>query len=76
MSDNNDEKTLPVLRLLLAVFFVLLFALALQLILVLARADAATTIIRVGYPQLNGCKTPLWNIPKNNYRSQSGIGQP
>jgi hypothetical protein len=74
MSDNNDEKNLPVLRLLLAVFFVLLFALALQLILVLSRADA-TAIIRVGYSQPNGCKTPLWNIPGNDYRSQSDIGQ-
>ena len=65
MSDN-DEKVLPVLRLLLVAFFGLLFVLALQLFLLVRGANAATINIRVGYPQLNGGQTPsLWNIPEN-----------
>jgi hypothetical protein len=47
--------------------------LALQLFLLVTRADAATTIIRVGYPQLNGGQTPLWNIPENKIDRQYGI---
>lgn len=70
---NNDEKILPVLRLLLVAFFGLLFVLALQLFLLVTRANAATTTIRVGYPQLNGGQTPLWNIPKNKIDRQYGI---
>lgn len=66
---NNDEKILPVLRLLLVAFFGLLFVLALQLFLLVTRANAATTTIRVGYPQLNGGQTPLWNIPESKNRS-------
>ena len=66
MSDNDEKKVLPVLRLLLVAFFGLLFVLALQLFLVVTRANAATTNIRVGYTQLNGGQTPpLWNIPEN-----------
>jgi ABC-type nitrate/sulfonate/bicarbonate transport system substrate-binding protein len=70
---NNDEKALPVLRLLLVAFFGLLFVLALQLFLLVTRANAATTSIRVGYPQLNGGQTPLWNIPENKIDRQYGI---
>src|SRR6266498_3044501 len=29
--------------------------------------------IRVGYPQLNGGQTPLWNIPENKIDRQYGI---
>ena len=73
MSDNNDEKILPVLRWLLIAFFGLLLVLALQLFLLVTRADAATTTIRAGYPQLNGGQTPLWNIPENKIDRQYGI---
>ena len=72
MSDN-DEKILPVLRLLLIAFFGLLLVLAFQLFLLVTRAAAATTTIRVGYPQLNGGQTPLWNIPENKIDRQYGI---
>jgi len=72
MSDN-DEKILPVLRLLLIAFFGLLLVLAFQLFLLVTRATAATTTIRVGYPQLNGGQTPLWNIPENKIDRQYGI---
>ena len=72
MSDN-DEKILPLLRLLLIAFFGLLLVLALQLFLLVTRADAATTNIRVGYPQLNGGQVPLWNIPENKIDRQYGI---
>jgi hypothetical protein len=47
MSDN-DEKVLPVLRLLLVAFFGLLFVLALQLFLLVTGANAATTIFVSG----------------------------
>jgi hypothetical protein len=47
MSDN-DEKILPVLRLLLVAFFGLLFVLALQLFLLVTGANAATTIFVLG----------------------------
>ena len=72
MSDN-DEKILPVLRLLLIAFFGLLLVLAFQLFLLVTRAAAATTTIRAGYPQLNGGQTPLWNIPENKIDRQYGI---
>jgi ABC-type nitrate/sulfonate/bicarbonate transport system substrate-binding protein len=72
MSDN-DEKILPILRWLLIAFFGLLLVLALQLFLLVTRADASTTTIRVGYPQLNGGQTPLWNIPENKIDRQYGI---
>ncbi|MGZ9173646.1 MAG: hypothetical protein ACXW52_18795, partial [Candidatus Binatia bacterium] len=32
----------------------------------LVHAAAAPTTIRVGYPQLNGGQTPLWNIADSN----------
>lgn len=35
-------------------------------------ASAATTI-RVGYPQLNGGQTPLWNIPDNKVDQKYGL---
>ena len=66
----NDEKVLPVLRLLLVAFFGLLFVLALQLFLLVTRAHASTTCIRVGYSQLNGGQTALWNIPGNRIDRQ------
>ncbi len=72
MSDNN-EKILPLLRLLLIAFFGLLLVLALQLFLLVTRADAATTNIRVGYPQPNDGQVPLWNIPENKIDRQYGI---
>src|ERR1700752_1728706 len=34
--------------------------------------NAATTI-RVGYPQLNGGQTPLWNIPENKVDQKYGL---
>jgi hypothetical protein len=43
MSDN-DEKVLPVLRLLLVAFFGLLFVIALQLFLLVTGANAGITI--------------------------------
>ncbi|MBI1995595.1 MAG: ABC transporter substrate-binding protein [Deltaproteobacteria bacterium] len=34
---------------------------------------AATLTIRVGYPQLNGGQTPLWNIPENKIDQKYGL---
>ncbi len=34
---------------------------------------AAATIVRVGYPQLNGGQTPLWVIPENKLDQKYGI---
>lgn len=34
---------------------------------------AATFTIRVGYPQLNGGQTPLWNIPENKIDQKYGL---
>ena len=45
---TTDEKILPVLRWLLIAFFGLLLVLAVQLFLLVTRADAATNTIRVG----------------------------
>jgi NitT/TauT family transport system substrate-binding protein len=36
-------------------------------------AQAATVTIKVGYPQLNGGQTPLWNIPESKLDQQYGI---
>ena len=47
MSDN-DEKALPVLRLLLIAFFGLLLVLSVQLFLLVTRADMKTRIQGVG----------------------------
>jgi ABC-type nitrate/sulfonate/bicarbonate transport system substrate-binding protein len=38
-----------------------------------ASLNAAPVTIRVGYPQLNGAQTPLWNIPMNKIDRQYGI---
>jgi len=35
--------------------------------------NAATLTIRVGYPQLNGGQTPLWNIPENKIDQKYGL---
>ena len=48
----------------------LLFALA---VLVSAPAGGATLAIRVGYPQLNGGQTPLWNIRESRIDQKYGI---
>jgi hypothetical protein len=55
MADDND-KILPVIRLLLAAFLGLLFVLVLQLFFLVSRAitQPRTVNIRAGYPQLNG----------------------
>ena len=58
---NNNENVLAVLRLLLAAFIVLILVIAFNLVLVIARTNAAAINIRAGYPQLNGGETPLWN---------------
>jgi hypothetical protein len=58
MSDNN-ENVLAVLRLLLAAFIVLILVIALNLVLIIARANAGAINIRAGYPQSNGGQTPL-----------------
>lgn len=47
MADNN-EKVLPVIRLLLVAFFGLLLVLAVQLFLLVSRADSTLRIQRVG----------------------------
>ena len=39
----------------------------------LSRAATAPTTIRVGYPQLNGGQTPLWNIPENKLDQKYGL---
>jgi hypothetical protein len=36
-------------------------------------ATAGPTTIRVGYPQLNGGQTPLWNIPENKLDQKYGL---
>jgi len=36
-------------------------------------AAAATTTIRVGYPQLNGGQTPLWNIADSKIDQKYGL---
>jgi hypothetical protein len=70
---HDDKKILPLLRLLLIAFFGLLLVLALQLFLLVTRADSVMTNIRVGYPQLNDGQLPLWNIPENKIDRQYGI---
>ena len=39
----------------------------------LSPAATAPTTIRVGYPQLNGGQTPLWNIPENKLDQKYGL---
>jgi len=36
-------------------------------------SGAASVTIRVGYPQLNGGQTPLWNIPESKIDRQYGV---
>src|SRR6266545_1620588 len=36
-------------------------------------ATAGPMTIRVGYPQLNGGQTPLWNIPENKLDQKYGL---
>jgi ABC-type nitrate/sulfonate/bicarbonate transport system substrate-binding protein len=45
--------------------FIVLFALAAHL--------PAATVIRVGYPQLNGGQTPLWNIAESKIDQKNGL---
>ena len=52
------------------------FVRCLMVIVVLAAtvpAGAATLTIRVGYPQLNGGQTPLWNIRESRIDQKYGI---
>src|ERR1043166_1940554 len=35
--------------------------------------NAATITVRVGYPQLNGGQTPLWNIPESKLDQKYGV---
>src|SRR5690348_11121120 len=42
-------------------------------LLVSAPAGGATLTIRVGYPQLNGGQTPLWNIRESRIDQKYGI---
>ncbi len=51
--------------------FVLAFALASSGLT--TSLHAATLTIRVGYPQLNGGQTPLWNIPENKIDQKYGL---
>ena len=54
---NIDKNILPVLRLLLAAFFGLLFVIALQLLILVTRANAAAN------PELNEASAP-WLVPE------------
>ena len=55
------------------VFCSIVFISTFALFAVSTSLDAATITIRVGYPQLNGGQTPLWNIPENKIDRQYGI---
>ncbi len=54
---------------------IFLFVLALALVFsgLTPSLNAATLTIRVGYPQLNGGQTPLWNIPENRIDQKYGL---
>lgn len=69
---NNDEKILPILRLLLITFFGLLLVVALQLVLLVTRTRATATAVRVVYAQLTS-STPFWNIAENKIDWQTGL---
>lgn len=56
---GSISRTTGLYQTLLRIFFAALALVAAN------RLDAAPTTIRVGYPQLNGGQTPLWNIPEN-----------
>jgi ABC-type nitrate/sulfonate/bicarbonate transport system substrate-binding protein len=51
----------------------IIFLLALMFFAGSTYLDAATITIRVGYPQLNGGQTPLWNIPESKLDQKYGI---
>ncbi|HEY7320357.1 MAG TPA: hypothetical protein VIE89_22550 [Candidatus Binatia bacterium] len=70
MADNN-EKILPILRLLLIAFFGLLLVVALQLFLLVTRPRATTAASRVVYAHMADGKQ-LWNIPENKIDRQTG----
>ena len=46
---------------------------AFALFTVFYSSRAAALTIRVGYPQLNGGQTPLWNIPEGKIDRRYGI---
>src|SRR3989442_8169974 len=51
----------------------IIFLLALMFFASSTYLDAATITIRVGYPQLNGGQTPLWNIPESKLDQKYGV---
>ena len=54
-------------------FCLLVLAFALASSGITTSLKAATLTIRVGYPQLNGAQTPLWNIPENKIDQKFGL---
>jgi len=60
----------PVRRFFIGIFFALLAFFAAN---PLHAAAAAPTTIRVGYPQLNGGQTPLWNIADSKIDQKYGL---
>ena len=54
-------------------FFLFVLAFALAFSGSATSLKAATLTIRVGYPQLNGGQTPLWNIPENKIDQKYGL---
>jgi len=68
---DNDEKILPILRLLIIAFFGLLLVVVLQLFLLVTRAHAATAASRVLYTQMTDGAQP-WNIAENQTDRQTG----
>ena len=55
------------------IFVSIVFISTLAFFAVATSSGAATLTIRVGYPQLNGGQTPLWNIPESKIDRQYGI---
>jgi NitT/TauT family transport system substrate-binding protein len=56
-----------------AIFFSIIFIATFGFFAASTSSSAATLTIRVGYPQLNGGQTPLWNIPESKIDRQYGI---
>ncbi len=54
-------------------FFLFVLAFALASAGIATSLQAATLTIRVGYPQLNGGQTPLWNITENKIDQKYGL---
>jgi ABC-type nitrate/sulfonate/bicarbonate transport system substrate-binding protein len=54
-------------------FCLLVLAFALASSALSTFVHGATLTIRVGYPQLNGGQTPLWNIPENKIDQKYGL---